>query len=245
MGAVPNWEWNSLLQKEKLLDFFVNISIPAADKRNEKIPNAAIVCQYPRLADFIISEMSGVLQNREIVLQKSLGKQPGDICALFSQLQERTVLFLRQGNCVKNLNKEAHDIFSQAVSCGSVALTLGKGSASRVWNLELPVFTVIAFFETLQEIDKSIRPCFEHVIEIGSLSDEEYCQLEVHAVAKENNMIFDSDSIELIASAANKDYRIANRYVRWIRDYTLVHGEQFSTTPLEYVEKVISLYCLF
>ena len=115
MPIVSNQDWNDILTKEKKLDFFLNVTVPAAQKRNDIIPHTLIICKYPRLTQFILDRLSHQLITNDIRFVESFGVQPGDLAAMLTNIADGTILCVKDGNCISKMNSTLFDILQQAM----------------------------------------------------------------------------------------------------------------------------------
>lgn len=241
MAIIDGIDMEQILQRERSLDFFLNVTIPAAIKRHEPFPHTLIICEYPRLAKaigaYIFSHIPSVLLTRydtSIVT-------PGDIAATLTNLQDNAVLFLENGASLNRMQTTALDVLCDAVKSGHIEIKIGRGPVSQTHNLELPPFSFIAIVAKAGPITSAFKRSFENTVNLSTTSSRDFCILEINATAVENSMHFDQAAIDEIVCAANSNWRTAARLVHWIRDYMVVHDDHFATIPKEYVKKVLSL----
>ena len=233
--------WNEILKKETQLDFFLNVTVPAALRRNECIPHTLIICKYPRLTNIIIEKICTQVANRNIRFIDSFGPETGDLVSILTTINETSILCVKNGNTINKLSETSYDIFLQGLSNYTIAVKMGKGIMANTISLDLPHFTLLACYENSKQIRRGFKQYFECVIDIRSLADEEMCAMEAKIIANECNLVLEDDAIAEITKASHGDYRKTGRYIRWIRDYALVNNDQFAVIPAEYVMKVIAL----
>lgn len=229
------------MRKEHKLDFFFNITIPAAKKRNSSFPHLAVVCAYPRIREMILDNLSAVFAPDLYFAAEAIGIKPGDVAAVLTAIRDNGVLTLQNGATIRKMQPAAKIVLSQALSQGYLELEFGKGAIAQVHRLDLPKFSLVALFEESCQIEKGFRQLFDEIIEVDSFSPDELCAIETQAIANEIGIDFDSDAIAEIVKKSNGDYRQAGRYVRWIRDYMLVKNDLFERVPKEYVATVIAM----
>ena len=227
--------WDIVLQKEKQLDFFLNITIPAAKQRNDTIPHTLIICRYSRLTKYILDTLAYQFSGSQIKVVDSLGSAPGDLAAMLTSTWEGSILCLKDGRPINKMKKSSVAVLQQALAEPYIEVKIGKGPSAKAIRIDLPHFALVACYESPHHIRAGIKQCFECVLEISSLSDFDICTIEANASAYENNMILEDDAVSLIAAASNGDFRKAHHLVLWIRDYMLVNNEQFNIIPADYV----------
>lgn len=239
MFDATNLDWDSVLQKEKQLDFFLNVTVPAAKKRNDIIPHTLIICRYPRLTKFALDTLASQFPDSQIQFIESLGSTPGDLAAIITCMWDGTILCLKDGISINKMKTSSAAVLQQALSEAFIELKLGKGNSARTIRVDLPRFALVTCYEHPQHIRPGIKQHFEYVLEIGNLSDFEICAFEANACAHEHDIILEDEAILLIATASNGDFRKTRRLIRWICDYMLVNNEQFDIIPADYVKKAI------
>ena len=138
MPIVSNQDWNDILTKEKKLDFFLNVTVPAAQKRNDIIPHTLIICKYPRLTQFILDRLSHQLITNDIRFVESFGVQPGDLVAMLTNIADGAILCVKDGNCISKMNSTSFDILQQAISSYSIEIKIGKGISATSHRIDIP-----------------------------------------------------------------------------------------------------------
>ena len=190
-----------MTSSQKKLDFFLNVTVPAAHRRNDIIPHTLIICKYPRLTQFILDRLSNQLAINDIRFVESFGVQPGDLAAMLTNIADGTILCMKDGSCISKMNSTSFDILQQAISSYSIEITIGKGISATSHRIDIPRFALIVCYESLQQVKRGFKQNFEYVINIESLSDEEICALEATAAAHECCMSFEENAIKEIAKA--------------------------------------------
>lgn len=230
-----------ILQTEKALDFFLNVTIPAAIKRNDVIPHTLIVCDYPRLAKAIESYIVSHLPSNLLSLYTTSSVAPGEIAATLTSLSDKAILFLGNGAFLSRIPSSAVDVFQSALKNGYLKIITGRGTSSTTHYLDLPQFSFITIIENVNRLPQKLRHSFPNIVTVSSCSNQDLCTIEIIASASENHMHFAPDAVPEIVCAANGNYRTAIRLVHWIRDYMTVQGDSFIVIPKDYVIKVVSL----
>lgn len=241
MQSESHLQWEHILKKEPKLDFLFNITIPAAKQRKSSFHHLIIVCEYAGIREMILEKLSVAFDSKQCYAVESIGIKPGDVAAVLTGLCDNGVIVVENGATFRKMQPAAKKVLSQALLLGYLEVEIGKGTSAQTHRLDLPKFSVVAFFENSRQIEKNFCQAFDEIIEVHSFSPDELCAIEVRSVANEIGIDFDNDAIVEIVRESNGDYRQAGRYVRWIRDYMLVKNDLFKHVHKEYVSAVIAM----
>lgn len=146
----------------------------------------------------------------------------GDLASILSNLSPGDILFIDE---VHRLNKMIEEVLYPAMESGVLNIIIGKGPGARTIELELPPFTLVAATTRMALISPPLRSRFSG----GTFRLEFYTNEELAAILKRSASIL---SIELndeaakeIAQRARKTPRIANHFLKRVRDYAQVRKE--------------------
>ena len=243
MGLINGLDLNRIFSQEPQLDFFINVSVVAAQLRNESFPHTIIVCNYPRLTKAIEQLLVQKISEKDLFWCTSLGWTAVDVCAKISQLKQNSVLFLRNGTAIKQLPQNAIDIFRKTIERNCLEFKIGKGAAATTCSLDIPPFSCVLFFEDIGQIPAGLRSSFENVIVVPSASKYDLCAIEAEASAIEMGLKFSDEAIDVIVQSSQGDPRKAGKLAQWVRDYMLVNNVSYAVIPENFVQQVIALRC--
>ncbi|WP_102158389.1 Holliday junction branch migration DNA helicase RuvB [Zhihengliuella halotolerans] len=146
----------------------------------------------------------------------------GDLAAILSSLAEGEVLFLDE---IHRMSRPAEEMLYMAMEDFRVDIVVGKGAGATAIPLELPPFTLVGATTRAGLLPGPLRDRFGFT---GHL--EFYSISELELVLRRSAMLMDlkvnSAGFTEIASRSRGTPRIANRLLRRVRDWALVHRNE-------------------
>ncbi|WP_243399794.1 Holliday junction branch migration DNA helicase RuvB [Arthrobacter glacialis] len=144
----------------------------------------------------------------------------GDLAAILSSLSEGEVLFLDE---IHRMSRPAEEMLYMAMEDFRVDIIVGKGAGATAIPLELPPFTLVGATTRAGLLPGPLRDRFGFT---GHL--EFYSVGELELVLRRSAGMLDlkltSAGFAEIAGRSRGTPRIANRLLRRVRDWALVHG---------------------
>jgi Holliday junction DNA helicase RuvB len=169
------------------------------------------------LAMIVASEMQAPLR----ISSGPAIQNAGDLAAILSSLTEGEVLFLDE---IHRLSRPAEEMLYLAMEDFRVDIVVGKGAGATAIPLELPPFTLVGATTRAGLLPAPLRDRFGFT---GHL--EFYSQEELELVLRRSAVMLDLTVTQAgfaqIASRSRGTPRIANRLLRRVRDWALVHGQ--------------------
>ena len=163
-----------------------------------------------------------IAQEMNVPLRISSGpaiQHAGDLAAILSSLQEGEVFFLDE---IHRISRTAEEMLYMAMEDFRVDIVVGKGAGATAIPLELPPFTLVGATTRAGLLQGPLRDRFGFTGHLEFYDvDELVLVLRRSAVKLDLNLA--SDAIEEIASRSRGTPRIANRLLRRVRDWALVH----------------------
>ncbi|GHD12079.1 Holliday junction ATP-dependent DNA helicase RuvB [Zhihengliuella salsuginis] len=146
----------------------------------------------------------------------------GDLAAILSSLSEGEVLFLDE---IHRMSRPAEEMLYMAMEDFRVDIVVGKGAGATAIPLELPPFTLVGATTRAGLLPGPLRDRFGFT---GHL--EFYSISELELVLRRSAMLMDlkvnSAGFTEVASRSRGTPRIANRLLRRVRDWALVHQKE-------------------
>ncbi|WP_300344797.1 Holliday junction branch migration DNA helicase RuvB [Nesterenkonia sp.] len=168
------------------------------------------------LAMIIAAEMNAALR----ITSGPAIQHAGDLAAILSSLTEGEVLFIDE---IHRMSRPAEEMLYMAMEDFRVDIIVGKGAGATSIPLELPPFTLVGATTRAGLLPGPLRDRFGFT---GHL--EYYSAEELQQVLRRSAGMLDMDVTEAgfaeIASRSRGTPRIANRLLRRVRDWALVHG---------------------
>ncbi|MCW1249891.1 Holliday junction branch migration DNA helicase RuvB [Acaricomes phytoseiuli] len=144
----------------------------------------------------------------------------GDLAAILSSLTEGEVLFLDE---IHRMSRPAEEMLYLAMEDFRVDIVVGKGAGATAIPLDLPSFTLVGATTRAGLLPGPLRDRFGFT---GHL--EFYSVAELESVLRRSAGLLElrlsNEGFTEIAGRSRGTPRIANRLLRRVRDWALVHG---------------------
>ena len=168
------------------------------------------------LAMIIAAEMNAPLR----ITSGPAIQHAGDLAAILSSLTEGEVLFLDE---IHRMSRPAEEMLYMAMEDFRVDIIVGKGPGATAIPLELPPFTLVGATTRAGLLPGPLRDRFGFTGHLEFYSTEEL-ELVLRRSAMLMDMKVNSAAFAEIAGRSRGTPRIANRLLRRVRDWALVHG---------------------
>lgn len=196
----------------------LEIYIEAAKERKEALDHVLLYgppgLGKTTLAGIIANEM-GV--NIRITSGPAIEKA-GDLAAILTNLSEHDILFIDE---IHRMSRTVEEILYPAMEDYALDIIIGKGPAAKSIRIDLPKFTLIGATTRTGLLTAPLRDRFGVIsrLELYSVKD---LQKIVMRSAGLLGVKMDEDGAEEIASRSRGTPRIANRFLKRVRDYAQV-----------------------
>ena len=159
----------------------------------------------------------------------------GDLAALLSSLTPGEVLFIDE---VHRMARSAEEMLYLAMEDFRIDIMVGKGAGATSIPLDLSPFTLVGATTRAGLLPNPLRDRFGFTAHLEFYDEGELTQVLSRAAAMLEFEI-DREALAEIAGRCRGTPRIANRLLRRVRDYALVHGRR---ADLEAVRAALELY---
>jgi Holliday junction DNA helicase RuvB len=166
------------------------------------------------LAGIIANEM-GV--NIRITSGPAIEK-PGDLAALLTNLSENDILFVDE---IHRMNRAVEEILYPAMEDYAIDIIIGKGPSANSIRLDLPKFTLIGATTRAGSLSAPLRDRFGVSLRLELYTPEELSTIVTRSAGILNVPIDPTGAME-IAKRSRGTPRIANRFLRRVRDFAQV-----------------------
>lgn len=168
------------------------------------------------LAGVIANEM-GV--NLKITSGPVLDKA-GDLAAILTSLEENDILFIDE---IHRLNTSVEEILYPAMEDGELDIIIGKGPSAKSIRIELPPFTLIGATTRAGLLSSPLRDRFGVTHRMEYYTDKDLVDILIRG-AKVLQVGLEEEGALEIAKRSRGTPRIANRFLKRVRDYAEIKG---------------------
>src|ERR1035437_2408673 len=144
----------------------------------------------------------------------------GDLASILTNLAPGDIVFIDE---IHRLNKMVEEILYPAMESGVLDIIIGKGPSARTVQLDLPPFTLIAATTRVAMISSPLRSRFSG----GAFRLEFYSDEEISEIIRRSSKLLETElpeeSMKEIAKRSRFTPRVANYFLKRVRDYAQVH----------------------
>jgi len=217
------------LRPQRLSDFIgqerlrenLGIAIAAARKRHEPLDHH-LFYGPPGLGKTTLGHI--LAQEMGVSIRVTAGpaiERPGDLAAIVTNLKEHDILFIDE---IHRLPRAAEEVLYPAMEDYSLDIVLGRGPGARNMRLTLPPFTLIGATTRYALLSSPLRDRFGAVYRID-FYDEEAITAIILRNARILAVSVEDGGAREIARRSRGTPRIANRFLRRVRDYAQVRAD--------------------
>lgn len=196
----------------------LDIYIKAALERKEALDHVLLYgppgLGKTTLAGIIANEM-GV--NIRITSGPAIEKA-GDLAAILTNLSEHDILFIDE---IHRMSRTVEEILYPAMEDYSIDIIIGKGPAAKSIRIDLPKFTLIGATTRAGLLTAPLRDRFGVLLRLELYSTDELTKI-VERSAGLLDVVIDHEGAAEIASRSRGTPRIANRFLKRVRDFAQV-----------------------
>jgi Holliday junction DNA helicase RuvB len=159
----------------------------------------------------------------------------GDLAALLSSLTPGEVLFIDE---IHRMARSAEEMLYLAMEDFRIDIMVGKGAGATSIPLDLAPFTLVGATTRSGLLPNPLRDRFGFTAHLEFYDEAELTQVLTRAAVMLDFAV-DKEALAEIAGRCRGTPRIANRLLRRVRDYALVHGRE---ADVESVRAALDLY---
>ena len=147
-------------------------------------------------------------------------EKPGDLAALLTNLNPGDILFIDE---IHRLNRVVEEILYPAMEDFAIDIIVGKGPSANSIRLDLPKFTLVGATTRAGQLSAPLRDRFGVNLRLELYTPEELAKIVTRSATILGMPIEPEGAME-IASRSRGTPRIANRFLRRVRDFAEVMG---------------------
>ena len=162
-------------------------------------------------------------------------EKKGDLASLLTNLQPHDVLFIDE---IHRINIAIEELLYSAMEDFKLDIVLGEGPSARTMQIDLAPFTLIGATTRSGLLSNPLRDRFIAHLHFQFYGTQELVQI-INNNGEKLNVDLEPSAKQCIARCSRGTPRIANRILRRVRDFALVHKDTIVTE--ESVKKSLEL----
>ncbi len=205
----------------------LNVAIESAKIRREPLEHL-LFYGPPGLGKTTLSQI--IAREMGAELRSSSGpavEKQSDIISLLTSLKEHDILFIDE---IHRLKPNIEEILYGAMEDFQIDIMIGSGAGATSVKMDIPKFTLIGATTKLSKLTGPLRDRFGNILKLDF-----YEIAELEKIVTRSIRIFGQSTVpavaEFIATKSRGTPRIANRYVKVLRDYATV-GKDTTNLPV-------------
>jgi Holliday junction DNA helicase RuvB len=206
----------------------LRIVIEAAKARNEPLEHVALYgppgVGKTSLANVIAHELAVPIR----ITSGPAIERAGDLAAILTNLENGAVLFIDE---VHRLPRVVEEVLYPAMEEFHLDIILGKGPGARTLRLPLPRFTLVGATTRIGRLSAPLRDRFGAIYHLDLFKPDALEQVVLRS-ARILKVEIDPAAAREIAVRARGTPRIANRWLKRVRDYAQVRHDGNVTLPV-------------
>ena len=206
----------------------LNIYIQAAKKRGEALDHVLLYgppgLGKTTLSHIIANELGSSLK----ITSGPAIEKVADLASILTNLNKNDVLFIDE---IHRLSRSVEEVLYPAMKDYALDFILGKGPSARTMRLKLQPFTLIGATTKAGMLTGPLRDRFGVVCRLELYSKEELSSI-INRSAKILGIKIDDAACDELALRSRGTPRIANRFLKRVRDYAEIKGTGVITLQL-------------
>ena len=155
-------------------------------------------------------------------------EKPGDLAAILTKLSPNDVLFIDE---IHRLNRVVEEVLYPAMEDYSLDIIIGNGPSARSVRVDLPSFTLVGATTRAGDLTSPLRDRFGVINRLQFYTLEELEKIIIRS-AKVLGVEIEAGGAKEIALRSRGTPRIANRFLKRVRDFAQIEGEGIITKEI-------------
>lgn len=204
---------------QKQMKAHLSVSIESA--RIRKVPLEHILFYGPpwlgktTISTIIAHEMAAPIKHTS---GPAIEKQ-ADIISLLTSLTEWEILFIDE---IHRLRPQIEEILYSAMEDYSIDIMIWSGTGATSVKMDIPRFTLVGATTRLSNLSSPLRDRFGNVLKLDFYNSEDLAKIVARSFEILGYKALSKDAVLSIAERSRGTPRIANRYVKILRDYATI-----------------------
>ena len=152
-------------------------------------------------------------------------EKPGDMAAILSSLKKGDVLFIDE---IHRLARQVEEVLYTAMEDFAIDIMIGKGQTAKSVRIDLEPFTLVGATTKAGSLSAPLRDRFGLVHRLEFYTDDELTEIINNSARKLGVSIEEEGAYEM-ARRSRGTPRIANRFLKRVRDYAQVRYDNVIT----------------
>ena len=146
-------------------------------------------------------------------------EKQSDIISLLTSLTEGEILFIDE---IHRLRPQIEEILYSAMEDFQIDIIIGSGTGATSVKMDIPKFTLVGATTKLSSLSHPLRDRFGNIMKLDFYDEKDLEKIIARSFVIMDFEKISKEAVESIAKRSRGTPRIANRYVKIIRDYAIV-----------------------